>query len=69
MRQIEKTTVLVHRHSFSEATCLSDLFETLAVFLYPGASLGILVAGERCIFTGEQGAKKVSFTACHSGKL
>ena len=36
MRQIEKTKMLVHRHSFSEATCLSELFETLAVFLYPG---------------------------------
>ena len=53
MRQIGKTKVLVHRHSFSESTCLSELFETLAVFLYPGASLGILVAGKKCIFTGE----------------
>ena len=39
--------MLAHRHSF-QATCLSDLFETLA-----GASLGILEAGERCTFTGE----------------
>ena len=55
--------------TLSQATCLSDLFETLALFWNPGASLGILVAGERCIFTGEQGAKKVNFTACHLGKL